>query len=93
MEDHDSILAIEQALDNVDSDASDSEVNGVDMGSESRSVVENSDLEMNGYPPTDKAFVDIVRRFVMEKRIKTNSLQPSVSGSDDNSSVASFSTE
>lgn len=93
----DSDLAIEQALQRLDSESSDSEVNvGGCMngdGSESCSVVDidSTDLEMG-----DGMFSNaIVRRFVMNGGVnrKLNSLQNSATATQDNSSIASFSTE
>lgn len=86
-------LALEEAVQRLDSEssASDSEVNG----GEARSVVESS-VEMNGpmYTSVNKeqAFA-LYRHLLMQPinpRGNLNSLQNSVSGSEENSSIASF---
>lgn len=84
----DSDLAIEQALQRLDSESSDSEVNLGEPGSESCSVnvVDSTDLQMR-----DGMF-PIMRCYVVDGR-KLNSLQNSATATNDNSSVASFSTE
>ena len=81
-------LALEKAVQRLDSESSgDSEVNG----GESRSVVESS-VELNGMYGPNQDFTRY-RHLLMQPRINQrnlNSLQNSVSGSEDNSSMASF---
>lgn len=95
----DSDLAIEQALQRLDSESSDSEVNAgclTEPGSESCSVVDGADLQLEDSMFSNDQAMAILRRFVMNggvNRGKVNSLQNSVPASKDNSSVASFSTE
>lgn len=98
MDDLDPELALEKAVQRLDSEssASDSEV-----GSEPRSVVDSSvELEMFRGPTVNKeqAFA-LYRHFLMQSQPinqtvqrgnHLNSLQNSVTGSEENSSVASF---
>ena len=94
----DSDLAIEQALQRLDSESSDSEVanstclNGeMEPSSEldSCSVV-SSELGMNGSMYSNDQAMAIIRRYVMNGN---NRKMNSAAATEDNSSVASFSTE
>lgn len=94
MDDLDPELALEKAVQRLDSEssASDSEV----TGSESRSVVD-SNVELYHGPTVNKeqAFA-LYRHLLMQaqpinpRSNLVNSLQNSVSGSEENSSIASF---
>ncbi len=90
----DSDLALEQAVLRLDSESSGgSEANGLEPVSENCSVV---DSELDGYPPSENSYIlyqHMSMLMEMEQRRKVNSLQHSVSGSEDNSSMASFTTE
>lgn len=94
--DEDSVLALEQAVQRLDSESSDSEVN-VNGCAEPGGVVDASvsDIEVpvDTMYPNDQT-LRMFRRFMMGQVIgnrKMNSLQNS--GSEDSSSIASFSTE
>lgn len=94
----DSDLAIEQALQRLDSESSDSEVNlngHGEPGSESCSV-DSGELGMSECSMFSNDHAQaIIRRFVMNGNVnrKLNSLQNSGAATKDNSSIASFSTE
>ena len=90
----DSDLALEQAVQRLDSESSGDEANGLKPVSENCSVVD-SELEVNGAYPSENSSYILYQHMsmLMEQRRKVNSLQHSVSGSEDNSSIASFATE
>ena len=86
-------LALEKAIDRLDSESSDSEVNA----GEARSVVESTEMGSgNGIYNKEQQYNMIgynnsSRHLRMPPcRNHLNSLQTSVSGSEDNSSIASF---
>lgn len=90
----DSDLALEQAVQRLDSESSgDEAASRLKPVSENCSVVDESDG--GGYTSADQSSLIFYQRMAMirEQRRKVNSLQHSMSGSEDNSSMASFATE
>lgn len=81
-------LALEKAIDRLDSESSDSEVNA----GEPRSVVESTEMgNGNGIYNKEQAYIMYNRHLRMPPcRNHLNSLKTSVSGSEDNSSITSF---